>query len=127
MDKWQAQDQFWNSFGIPAYDENTVFSEGDEPAYPHITYEAQNGVMGQQLGLSASIWYRSESWAAISQKADEILARVKHGVIIMVNGGYFWIKLPETTPFAQRVGNDGSDELVKRIYISLSAESLTEQ
>lgn len=126
-DKWQIQDQFWNSFGIPAYDENSVFSQEKDqiPAYPHITYEAQNGVWNQNLSLSASLWYRSTSWREISQKADEILAYIKHGVMLKVDQGYFWIKAPEGTPFAQRMGSDG-DDLIKRIYLSVNAEALTE-
>lgn len=124
-DTWQIQDQFWNSFGIPAYDENTVFDEDEMPAYPHITYEAQNGIWNQNLSLSASIWYRSTSWKEISQKANEILATINRGLILKVDQGYFWIKAPEGTPFAQRIGTDGDDQ-VKRIYISINAEALTE-
>lgn len=124
-DTWQIQDQFWNSFGIPAYDENTVFDKDEMPAYPHITYEAQNGIWNQNLSLSASIWYRSTRWEEASQKANEILARINRGLILKVDQGYFWIKAPEGTPFAQRVGTDGDDQ-VKRIYISINAEALTE-
>lgn len=124
-DTWQIQDQFWNSFGIPAYDENTVFDEDEMPAYPHITYEAQNGIWNQNLSLSASIWYRSTRWEEASQKANEILARINRGLILKVDQGYFWIKAPEGTPFAQRIGTDGDDQ-VKRIYISINAEALTE-
>lgn len=123
MDKWQAQDTFWNSFGLPAYDENTMLDE--EPAYPYLTYEAQDGAIDQTLSLSASLWYRSTSWREISLKADEIHAAVKHGVIIRVNGGFLWIKSPEGAPFAQRM-TSGGDEDVKRMYITLSAEALTE-
>ena len=124
-DTWQIQYQFWNSFGIPAYDENTVFDEDEMPAYPHITYEAQNGIWNQNLSLSASIWYRSTRWEEASQKANEILARINRGLILKVDQGYFWIKAPEGTPFAQRIGTDGDDQ-VKRIYISINAEALTE-
>ena len=125
MDKWRTQHEFWSSFGIPAYDENTAFEQGKLPAYPHITYEALNGVMGQVLPISASIWYRSSSWEEISKKADQILSAVKHGVIIAVDNGYFWIKNPELSAFAQRMASGSDDDLVKRIYITLEAESLT--
>lgn len=125
MNKWQTQQAFWESFGIPAYDENTAFEKGASPAFPHITYEALNGVMGQVLAISASIWYRSSSWKEISEKADEILRAVKYGVIMKVDNGYFWIKNPELSPFAQRMASGSDDDLVKRIYITLEAESLT--
>lgn len=125
MDNWQVQDSFWNSFGIPAYDENTVFTGGTMPAYPHITYEAQNGIFEQELSLSASLWYRSNSWAEISQKADEILNRIKHGIIIKTDNGYFWIKSPEGSPSAQRMSVEG-DSSIRRIVLMVNAEALAE-
>ena len=36
MDKIQALDRFWNAFGIPAYDKNSV-PDGAKP--PYITYD----------------------------------------------------------------------------------------
>ena len=36
MDKSQALNTFWNSFGIPAYDEYTV---PDGTSIPYITYD----------------------------------------------------------------------------------------
>jgi len=124
-DKWQVQDDFWNSFGLPAYDENTVFTSGTMPAYPHITYEAKNGIWDQDLSLSASLWYRSTSWKEISQKADEILASIVHGKMVKVKGGYFWFKTPSGTPFAQRMAAEG-DSSLRRIILTVTAEALTE-
>lgn len=123
MNKWQSQQQFWESFGLPAYDENTYFTKGERPAYPHITYQAISGVMGQIASVSASIWYKATSWADISQKADYILKQVSGGRVVRVEGGFFWFKVPELTPFAQRV--DSGDEQIKRILISMEVESLT--
>lgn len=127
MNKWQTQDAFWNSFGIPAYDENVVFTEDEMPSYPHITYQAMSGVMGQTLVVSASVWDRSPSWARISQKADEILKRIAEEghVIFKIDTGYFWITIPENTPFAQRMASGSDDDEVKRIYITVDAECLT--
>ena len=56
MNKWQTQQAFWGSFGIPAYDDQTVFTEGELPAYPHITYESFGGNMGQETQVSVSLW-----------------------------------------------------------------------
>lgn len=123
MDKWQAQDHFWNSFGIPAYDQNTEFTSGDQPSYPHITYEAQAGILEQPLALSASIWYRSGSWKEVSQKADEILKAIKGGRVMSIDNGYLWFMVPDRTPFAQRVAS--GDDAIKRILISVEAECLT--
>lgn len=123
MNKWQAINEFWNSFGIPAYDESSVISGGNSPDLPYITYEAQTGGLGQVLTLTASLWYRSSSWEEISQKADEIAEYIGVGYGIMdVDGGYLW--LVRGQPFAQRM-NDPDDDMIRRIYIILNAEFLT--
>ena len=123
MDKWQAQDAFWNSFGIPAYDENVDLDIDDIEGFNHITYQAMGGNLGQMLLLSASLWYKSNSWAEISQKADEILQRIYKGVVVRLDNGYFWLKVPENTPFAQRM--DSGQGNIRRMYISIEAESLS--
>ena len=123
MDKWQAINTFWNSFGIPAYDENSVDTGENAPSYPYITYQAQIGALNQVLSLSASIWYRSSSWTDASNKADEIAEAIGTGYkIIEVDGGYLWIT--RSQPFAQRM-NDPSDDKIKRVYIMANAEFLT--
>lgn len=124
MNKWETQNAFWSSFGIPAYDEQTAFTDGDEPAYPHLTYEAMIGVMGQTMRTAANLWYRSSSWKEISDKADEILKRISDGVLIRCDGGYWWVTLPESTPFAQRLAAGSEDTIIKRIYITVDAEFL---
>lgn len=122
MDKWQAIDTFWNSFGIPAYDQNSVDTGEDSPQLPYITYEAQTGALDQVLTLTGSIWYRSSSWREISQKADEIAETIGYGYHIEnVDGGYLWIVKGQ--PFAQRMSDE--DDMIRRIYIMLNAEFLT--
>ena len=69
MDKSQAIDNFWNRFGIPAYDENTV--PQDAPL-PRITYNVETDSLDNPVGMNASLWYRSRSWKDISKKAEEI-------------------------------------------------------
>lgn len=126
MDKWQTLQQFWESFGLPAYDEQTTFTEGTMPNYPHITYEARIGIINQTVSLTASLWYRSDSWEAISKKADEILAYIVNlRKPLQIDGGYFWVKIPETTPFAQRMASGSTDDKVKRIYLTAEAEYIT--
>ena len=123
MDKWQAINTFWNSFGIPAYDENSVDTGANAPQFPYITYQAQIGALNQVLSLTGSIWYRSSSWTDASNKADEIAEAIGTGYKILdVDGGYLWIT--RSQPFAQRM-NDPSDDKIKRIYIITNAEFLT--
>lgn len=123
MDKWQAIHNFWNSFGIPAYDENTVNTGEESPKPPYITYNALTGAVGQNLSLTASIWYKGYSWEEISQKADEIAEGIGYGFTLAnVDGGYIYITLGQ--PFAQRM-NDPEDDSIRRVYIILNAEFLT--
>ena len=124
MDKWQTQDAFWNSFRIPAYDEQTTFTKGDAPSYPHITYQSFGGRMGQIATLSASLWYKSASWADIKKKADEIEKYITEHepLAIRMSGGYLWIRLPDT-PFAQPMAAE--DNETKRILLTVEAECLS--
>ena len=123
MNKWQAIDDFWNSFGWNAYDENSVDTGSSAPSFPYITYSAQTGVMGQVLSLTASLWDRSTSWVSVSDKADAISERIGYGhELVKVDGGYLY--LTQGQPFAQRM-SDPEDSGIKRIYIILNAEFLT--
>lgn len=123
MDKWQAIDKFWNSFGIPAYDENTVLTGGNSPTPPYITYNAVASRVGQEISLTASIWYKGYSWKEVSEKANEIAEAIGYGYKLEdVDGGYLYIRMGQ--PFAQRMG-DPEDDTIRRMYIITDAEFLT--
>lgn len=121
MDKSQAIHAFWSSFEIPAYDENTV---PDDAEMPYITYNVVINNVGGVTLLTASVWYRSTSWADISAKVDEIAeklalngfysARLDNGIMWLVQG----------TPFAQRM-SDPEDDMIRRYYLNVTAEFLT--
>lgn len=121
--KWQAQQTFWSSFGIPAYDENTV---PDGATMPYITYEAVSGNLGAQTTISASLWYRSNSWAEISQKADQIAQQIAlaEKPAIKIDNGFMKVRLPNGMPFAQRM-DEPSDRQVRRIVLTVEIEFLT--
>ena len=119
MDEWGALNSFWNSFEIEAYDENTV---PDDVEMPYITYEASIGGFDDSIMLSASLWYRSQSWSGISQKAKEISNSIGGGIGISYNGGRLWIVMQ--TPFAQRMA-DPDDSGVRRILLQVNAEFQT--
>lgn len=123
MDKAQALHNFWSSFGLTAFDEVSAYDKAMELPSNYITYEVQTANFGEPAALTASLWYRTTSWAEISQKADEIAAYIGYGGrVIPVNGGYLWIKLG--SPFAQRMTVD-QDDSVRRIYINISVDFLT--
>ena len=120
MTKAAAIYQFWNSFGLKAYEENTV---PDDATFPYITYQLVTDSFDREIPLSASLWYRSESWTAINAKTEEISQKIgRGGKIIPCDGGAIWLKRGQ--PFAQNMG-DESDNLIKRKYLNITAEFMT--
>ena len=120
MTKAAAIYQFWNSFGLTAYEENSV---PDDAAFPYITYQLVTDSFDREIPLTASLWYRSESWTAINGKTEEISQRISRGgKIISCDGGAIWLKRGQ--PFAQSMV-DKSDDLIKRKYLNITAEFMT--
>ena len=120
MTKAAAIYQFWSSFGLTAYEENTV---PDDAAFPYITYQLVADSFDYEIPLTASIWYRSESWTAINAKTEEVSQKISRGgKIIPCDGGAIWLKRGQ--PFAQSMG-DESDNLIKRKYLNIIAEFMT--
>ena len=119
MNKWNALQKFWESFEIPAYDNQSV---PDDAKLPYLTYESQVDSLENVLSLSGSLWYRDTSWKKISNKADEIDKKLGNGGIVLpLDEGFLWIV--KGTPFAQRLADD-TDKMVKRIIINIQAEYL---
>ena len=120
MTKEAAIYQFWNSFGLTAYEENTV---PDDATFPYITYQLVTDSFGSEVPAAASLWYRSESWMEINVKTYEISHRIdRGGKMIACDGGSIWLKRGK--PFAQNMGDD-SDDLIKRKYLNITAEFIT--
>ena len=123
MNKFQAIQSFWSSFGIPAFDENTVPTGEDRPAFPYITYNAAIGSLGETVAMSASLWYYGTSWSLITTKLLEIEAALgRGGVTLGLDDGAVWIR--KGSPFAQRMSDP--DDMIRRIYINIEAEYFTE-
>ena len=158
MDKYQAIHNFWSSFTLKAYDENTVpdanlsneprlaYSEvggsetgiideytyglidsatgKDLPFLARITYNVAVGGFNDNIAMSASLWYRTKSWAEISAKAEEIYDYIGYGgVMVPFDGGAIWIR--RGTPFAQRVSDE--DDSFRRILLNIEAEYVSAQ
>ena len=120
MTKAAAIYQFWSSFGLTAYEENTVPSDA---AFPYITYQLVTDSFDREVAATASLWYRSESWTAINAKTEEISQKISRGgKIISCDGGAIWLKRGQ--PFAQNMG-DESDNLIKRKYLNITSEFMT--
>lgn len=119
MNKSQAIQKFWSSFGLPAYDQYTVPLSAQ---MPYITYSVSERDFGYPVALTASLWYRSQSWEEIELKSYEIAKAISSGQVYPIDGGYLWIY--KGSPFAQRLA-DNADDTVRRIVLNISAEFLT--
>ena len=116
MDRYEAQYNFWSSFGVPAYEQNTV-PDLDDIEFPYITYEAVSSPWEGQTIINASIWSRSTSWLEADTISNAIEAAIKDGgQILHYDGGTIWMT-PED-PFAQKMG-DPDDDRIRRIYLSV--------
>lgn len=125
MDNFAALQAFWESFGVDAYDEQTYFTTGDSPAFPHITYESVSGTWASQKMLSGYLWDKSDGWAWLKQKAESIKRAIWSGITFKVDDGVMWFRIPETTPFAQIIPSGSEDDRIKRILLYVEVEFLT--
>ena len=119
MTKAAAIFQFWGRF-LSAYEENSVPTEAK---FPYITYQVVTDSFENEVQMTASLWYRSDSWKDINAKTEERSKAIGMGGIMLdCDGGKIWVK--RGTPFAQNMG-DESDNLIKRKYLNITAEFLT--
>ena len=121
MNKETALHSFWNSFGVPAYDETTVPNRKDR-TYPYITYNMATDSLGNVVSLHASLWFQSNSWVGVTNLKDAIAKRITGDRFETVKFDDGYIYIVGGTPFAQRV--DDEDDTIKRIYINAQAEFL---
>ena len=112
MNKAQAIQTFFESFGVPAYEESTV---PDDAVMPYITYSMASDSIGHPIAMSASIWDKTYSWENISLVADAISNALVQVKSIALDVGYIYIT--RGTPFAQRMVDE--DDTIRRIYINL--------
>lgn len=119
MDKAQAVNTFFNSFGIKAYDAYTV---PEDVPFPYITYELETGDIDTPVTLTASLWDRNMSWATIEQLSHTIAETVARMNPIKFDGGY--IQLATGSPFSQRM-NEENDDTIRRIILNIQAEYLS--
>lgn len=122
MNKWQALDSFWNSFGIPAFEQSTVPESDELRGDFYITYEAVTDSLDRPVPMSASIWMlNTTSWETISQKAEQISDALVQVKTVPMDTGYIYITRGQ--PFSQRMTED--KDTVRRIYLNIMAEYLT--
>lgn len=128
MDSSQALHTFWSSFDLPAIDEQSAYDENTLEALGigdnRITYEVATGTIeSDNLTLTGSLWYRSTSWAEITQKAEEIAAYIGYGgKNYELDNGYLKIMLPR----GQKYRRDPTEqEGYRRIIFNIEVMFLT--
>lgn len=125
--KAAALHTFFSGFGLAAYEENSVYDMDEPPSMPYLTYQLNTGAFDPNANgaaLSASLWYRSESWVPINAKVEEISQSVgRSGVRLRCEGGYILIRRSDTN-FAQSMG-EAADDRVKRKYLNFTVEYFT--
>lgn len=119
----QAIHKFWSSFGLTAYDENSV---PDNAKLPYITYSVNVGdITSGPVTTQASLWYRSMSWKEITEKSEEIRNHLGiGGVMIEHDSGAIWIKRGNT--FSQRAAAGSSeseqDSSTRRVVLTVDID-----
>lgn len=120
MDKYQVLHKFWSSFKLKAYDETSVPTDAQ---LPYITFESGIDDFNNVMGLTASLWYRSTSWAEVTEKCKEIEKFIgRGGCLIQYDEGAMWIA--KANPWAQHM-TDSNDDMIRRIVLNTQVEFLS--
>lgn len=122
MTKGAALYQFFSGFGMDAY---TATGVPDDAILPYLTYELITSAWeGGEVGITVNLWYRTESEALPNAKAEELSRAIGvGGKILACDGGYIWLK--RGSPWCQSLKDD-TNPAIKRRYINVTAEYLTE-
>lgn len=119
MNKYEAIHSFWNSFDIPAYEENTVPKDAK---LPYITYEVVTNVLSEyQTALTAHVWDKSSGWKYLNSKVEEI-GKALNGTRLVCDEGY--IMLYRGEPFTNNTV-DSEDNTIKGKYLNITADFIT--
>lgn len=122
MTKEAALHKFFNSFGIPFYPASSV---PEDAVFPWGTYElATSAWEGGDVGLTVNLWYYTTDEAPPNAKARELSEAIGlGGKILRCDGGAIWLK--RGSPWCQSLRDD-TDPIIKRRYINVTAEYMTQ-
>lgn len=123
MTKEGALYNFFNSFGITAYEENTVPSE-KEIQWPYLTYQVvTDDLDGNGALMTMQLFYRSDSWLLINAKADEISKTISDGKRLSCDDGY--IMIYKSSPFSQN--RAAEEKNIRAKVINITADYITSE
>lgn len=122
MTKGAALYRFFSGFCMPAYPSASV---PDDAKLPYLTYDLVTGAWGgEPVSLTVNFWFYTDSEAVPNAKAQELSEAIGlGGKILRCDGGYIWLK--RGSPWCQSL-SDETSPTIKRRYINVTAEYLTE-
>ena len=113
---------FYSQFGIPAYAEDSVPDDPDDPKSnpPYITYTVPQSGVFESATHQARIWYPADKGAPsnvdVNAKADEVIAAIgRSGRKLKAGNGYVYIFRGGGT-VAQ---HQPSDDTTRIVYLNL--------
>ena len=119
MDKYEALNKFYSSFGLKAYEENSV---PEKAKMPYITYEVITSSLGDNnVALALQIWFNDTKLITIDKLTEEISDALSGGKKLKCDDGY--IVLYRGKPFAQNIKT--IDKSIKCKYITVMADFVT--
>lgn len=111
----QALNAFYNGFGLPAYEVNTV---PDDVVLPYITYSYSEPQYQSPTSHYAQIFTRSNSNASLLDKAGQIVRAIGEGVVL--SGG---VVIRPSNPLLQIQVDESSPEY-RFAYLNLQLNAL---
>lgn len=114
--------QAWFEQFLPSY---TAASVPDDAVFPWLTYELITGAwVDGENAITVNLWYYTTSEVAPNAMAQKIADAIgMSGVLVPYDGGAMWIK--RGSPWCQSL-KDESDKNIKRRYINISIEYLSQ-
>ena len=121
MTKEAALQAFFERF-LPSY---AAASVPDDVAFPYLTYDLITSAWEEgEVGLTVNLWYYTASEATPNAMARTLSEAIgPGGVLLPCEDGAVWLK--RGSPWCQSL-YDNADPRIKRRYINVTAEFLTE-
>lgn len=121
MTKEAALQAFFERF-LPSY---AAASVPDDVTFPYLTYDRITSAWEEgEVGLTVNLWYYTTSEATPNAMARTLSEAIgPGGVLLPCEDGAVWLK--RGSPWCQSL-YDNADPRIKRRYINVTAEFLTE-
>lgn len=111
--------EYWNSFGIPAYPEETV---PDDATLPYITYALVKPHWRGVAIYNVRVWYKDTSFIGIMNTVDKIASDIGEGKRIIKDNVIIYLFKEDN--FFQMQPLPDSEEEFKVAYLTMSIQVL---